>query len=124
MLPVSKSRLQRQLSKRDKEVVLLADQYIFRPGCPILTARVDYNKKRDFVVLRLSQSSSDRSASLYKGSVTVRVHETSGSFDHVVNITEASHVYVRHDAHPGPHDRKLTLSAGAARGARETGALR
>lgn len=80
------------MSKKDSEVAALADTYIYSAGCPIFKAKADYNKKRDFVVIRFSQSNTRKGAPPVVGALTFRVHETTGSFDHVVNITGTEHM--------------------------------
>lgn len=93
--------LKKQTSK-DKEVKAVMDHYVYRPGCPIFRCNYMHNKKRNMVELMISQSSTskilneykekeDTSTLLYMGSITIRVVEIEGFFDHIINIEDTQH---------------------------------
>ena len=87
-------RIARKVTGRGPEIVLLAQQFVYRPGCPKFRARLDYSRKKDFVVLYFEQTCTHPGILPYVGPLTIRVHETTGACDHIVNIVDATHMCV------------------------------
>ncbi|KAL2915675.1 hypothetical protein HK105_204860 [Polyrhizophydium stewartii] len=69
-----------------------ADQWIFRSGCPILTIRYHFNRKKMVIELKIVQECTNDgmigAVSRFSGPFTVRVQEPGGTFDTEVRIEE------------------------------------
>lgn len=76
-------RLLKKVSGKDPTD--FAEQWIFSPGMPILNCEYFFSRKKNAIELRVRQ---DTTRPRYIGPLTVRVHEPTGTFDHVVNISE------------------------------------
>lgn len=84
----------------------MADQFIFKSGCPIFNINYHYNRKRNMVEIKLQQSSTRAHEDVihpdgtvvnrvpaYMGTLTLRVHETENTYDHVLSIDDYAHEF-------------------------------
>lgn len=84
-----------------KELKSFSERWVYRSGCPVLRSTFEFNRKRNTVEWRISQRSSsegsehvyDPAQLLFQDAFTIRVHETDGTFDHVVQLENTSHDY-------------------------------
>eukprot|EP00842_Homolaphlyctis_polyrhiza_P005042 jgi/Hompol1/5539/HPOL_004519-RA len=79
------------------EIKEFADQWIFRSGCPVLTIRYHFNRKKMMIELRIKQDCTNDgvvgATTLFSGPFTVRVKEPGGMFDTEVRIEEKMKQY-------------------------------
>jgi transcription initiation factor TFIID subunit 2 len=68
-----------------------ADRWIFGKGCPNLTCGFFFNRKKHVIEFALQQNKS--AAGRFSGTLTVRVEELEGPYDHVVNIDDDLHSF-------------------------------
>ncbi|KAJ1337027.1 hypothetical protein BSLG_006787 [Batrachochytrium salamandrivorans] len=74
-----------------------ADQWIFRSGCPILTIRYHFNRKKMVIELKVKQECTNVGViganQRFSGAFMVRVQEPGGTFDTEVRIEEKTKQY-------------------------------
>lgn len=90
-------KLLKRNTVKDKEVKNLTDHYVYQSGCPIITCEYAYSRKRNVVELRLGQTSTCAATSSdsprFATPVTLRVHETENSYEHIYTIEDVSHSF-------------------------------
>eukprot|EP00835_Amoeboradix_gromovi_P003732 NODE_258_length_12622_cov_0.213767.p1 type:complete len:1687 gc:universal NODE_258_length_12622_cov_0.213767:11335-6275(-) len=65
-------------------------QYIFYPGLPILNITWVYNKRKSCVEIDVSQSKTIPGGPVFTGSLAIKIQESDGSYEHVLDIQKQS----------------------------------
>ena len=75
-----------------KDLKATGDQWIFNSGCPIYNCTFTWNRTKNVLELNMKQQSELVNSNFY-GQLTVRVFESEGVYDHVLQVDENSQYF-------------------------------